>query len=131
VRILRGKDISEAGYMELVKTRRRIISEAGRAFADSDVWLLPTVPRIAPLISELVSNDAAYFQANATMLRNSSIFSFLDGCALSIPCHLPGEAPVGLMIAAPGGRDHHLLRIGMAIEAALAEAGCAIVPTLL
>jgi aspartyl-tRNA(Asn)/glutamyl-tRNA(Gln) amidotransferase subunit A len=131
VRILRGKDISQAAYLELMKTRRRIISEAGRAFADSDVWLLPTVPRIAPLISELVSNDAAYFQANTTMLRNTSIFSFLDGCALSIPCHLPGEAPVGLMLAAPGGRDKHLLRIGAAIEAALAEAGCAIIPTLL
>jgi aspartyl-tRNA(Asn)/glutamyl-tRNA(Gln) amidotransferase subunit A len=131
VRILRGKDLSQPAYLELVKTRRRIIFDAGRAFADSDVWLLPTVPQIAPLIGELVSNDAAYFHANATMLRNASIFNFLDGCALSIPCHLPGDAPVGLMIAAPGGRDQHLLRIGFAIEAALAKAGCAIVPTLL
>jgi aspartyl-tRNA(Asn)/glutamyl-tRNA(Gln) amidotransferase subunit A len=129
VRILRGKEISEADYLNLVNTRRRIIFEAERAFADADVdvWLLPTVPRIAPLISDLVSTDAAYFQANAMMLRNSSIINFLDGCALSIPCHLPGEAPVGLMLAAPGGRDHQLLRIGVAVETALANAGCAIV----
>ena len=127
VRILRGKEISHAHYLELIDARRRIISEAGRAFAEIDAWLLPTVPRIAPLISELVSDDAAYFQANASMLRNTSIVNFLDGCALSIPCHLPGEAPVGLMIAALGGQDHRLLQIGAAIEAALSNAGCAIV----
>jgi aspartyl-tRNA(Asn)/glutamyl-tRNA(Gln) amidotransferase subunit A len=129
VRILRGKDIPQEMYLDLLKTRRRIISEAGRAFAESDVWLVPTVPEIAPLISELESNDAAYFQANAAMLRNTSIFNFLDGCALSIPCHLPGEAPVGLMVAASSGRDQHLLQVGMAIEEILAKAGCAIVPT--
>lgn len=127
VRILRGKEISEGQYVELIRARRRIISDAERAFTESDVWLLPTVPRIAPLISGLVSDDAAYMQANAMMLRNSSIFNFLDGCALSIPCHLPGEAPVGLMLAAPSGRDHQLLRIGAAIEAVLVKAGCAIV----
>jgi aspartyl-tRNA(Asn)/glutamyl-tRNA(Gln) amidotransferase subunit A len=127
VRILRGKEISQAQYLELMSVRRRIISEAEHAFSDVDAWLLPTVPRIAPLIFDLVSDDAAYFQANAAMLRNTSIFNFLDGCALSIPCHLPGEAPVGLMLAALGGQDHNLLRVGAAIEAALANAGCAIV----
>jgi len=125
VRILRGKEISQAQYLDLIGARRRIVSEAERAFTDIDVLLLPTVPRIAPLISDLVSDDAAYMQANAMMLRNPSIFNFLDGCALSIPCHLSGEAPAGLMLAAPGGRDHQLLRIGAAIEATLAHAGCA------
>jgi aspartyl-tRNA(Asn)/glutamyl-tRNA(Gln) amidotransferase subunit A len=129
VRILRGKEISRQEYLDLTNTRRRIIAEAERTFADSDVWLLPTVPRMAPLISELVSDDAAYIQANATMLRNPNVFNFLDGCALSIPCHLPGDAPVGLMLAAPGGHDQQLFRIGAAIEAALADAGCAIVRT--
>jgi aspartyl-tRNA(Asn)/glutamyl-tRNA(Gln) amidotransferase subunit A len=127
MRLLRGKEISQEHFAQLMHGRRRIISEAERTFADLDVWLLPTVPRIAPLISDLVSDDVAYVQANATMLRNSSIVNFLDGCALSIPCHLPGEAPVGLMLAAPGARDHQLLRIGAAIEAVLVKAGCAIV----
>ncbi len=125
-RILRGKDMSSAEYLDLAKARRRIIFDAERAFTDSDVWLMPTVPRIAPLIAELVSSDAAYVDANAAMLRNPSIFNFLDGCALSIPCHLPGEAPVGLMVAGPRDHDRKLLRIGSAIEAALAKAGCAI-----
>ncbi len=125
VRILRGKEISQAQYLESMTARRRIMSEAERFFTDVDAWLLPTVPRIAPLISDLLPDDTAYFQANAAMLRNTSIFNFLDGCALSIPCHLPGEAPVGLMVAAPSGQDQKLLRIGAAIETALANAGCA------
>ena len=125
-RILRGKEISHAKYLQLMNARDRIIADAEQAFTDTDAWLLPTVPRIAPLISGLVSDDAAYVRANATMLRNTSIFNFIDGCVLSIPCHLPGEAPVGLMVAAPNGQDHKLIRIGAAIEAALAKAGCAI-----
>jgi aspartyl-tRNA(Asn)/glutamyl-tRNA(Gln) amidotransferase subunit A len=124
-RILRGREISQNDYLEIGRTRSRIISEAARVFEDSNVWLLPTVPVIAPLLSELAS-DEAYFEANAKMLRNPSIFNFLDGCALSIPCHLPGEAPVGLMIGAPGDQDQKVLRIGLAIEMALAKAGCAI-----
>ncbi|MGO8720781.1 MAG: amidase [Acidobacteriaceae bacterium] len=129
VRILRGREMSPADYLDLGKTRRRLISEAELVFADSDVWLMPTVPRVAPLISPLVSNDAAYFDANAAMLRNPSVFNFLDGCALTLPCHLPGEAPVGVMLAAPGGQDRKLLRMGLAIETALAKAGCATLHT--
>jgi len=53
------------------------------------------------------------------MLRNPSLINFLDGCALSIPCHRPGEAPVGLMLAAAGGADQRLLALGLALEAAL------------
>lgn len=89
-RIQRGQEMSQDNYVELGRIRHRIISDAERAFEYSDVWLLPTVPLVAPLISELVS-DNLYFEANATMLRNPSIFNFLDGCALSIPCHLPGK----------------------------------------
>jgi aspartyl-tRNA(Asn)/glutamyl-tRNA(Gln) amidotransferase subunit A len=126
VRILRGQAISYADFLALIETRRRIISEAELAFADSDLWLLPTVPRVAPLIAPLVSSDAAYVDANTAMLRNPSMINFLDGCALTIPCHLPGEAPVGLMLAAPSGRDRQLLRMGLAIETVLAHAGCAI-----
>ncbi len=125
-RIERGREISHGEYMALIEARRRIISEAERAFEDFDVWLLPTVPRIAPLIAQLVSSETAYLEANAAMLRNPSIFNFLDCCALSIPCHLAGDAPVGIMIAAPGNQDRKLLRIGCAMEAALAKAGCAI-----
>jgi aspartyl-tRNA(Asn)/glutamyl-tRNA(Gln) amidotransferase subunit A len=125
-RILRGKEMTAADYIDLLEARRRIITEASAAFRGFDALLLPTVPRIAPLIAELEASDDAYFSANAAMLRNPSVFNFLNGCALSIPCHMPGEAPVGLMIAALSMQDHTLLGVGAAIESALRSAGRAV-----
>jgi aspartyl-tRNA(Asn)/glutamyl-tRNA(Gln) amidotransferase subunit A len=53
------------------------------------------------------------------MLRNTSLFNFLDGCALSLPIHAPGEAPVGLMVVGYPREDERLLAVGLALEAAL------------
>ena len=119
-RILRGKEISAADYDELTQARREIIAEAARAFAAYDAILMPTVPCMAPRIADLEATDAAYFAANAMILRNPSVINFLDGCALSIPCHLPGQAPVGLMIAGLAMQDRNILSMGAAIESLLA-----------
>jgi aspartyl-tRNA(Asn)/glutamyl-tRNA(Gln) amidotransferase subunit A len=125
-RILRGKEMSAADYIDLVQARRQIVAEAGRALAGYDAILMPTVPRIAPRIADLQATDAAYFEANAAMLRNPSVINFLDGCALSMPCHKPGEAPVGLMIAGLAMQDEKVLSVGAAIESALAANGHAV-----
>lgn len=126
VRIMRGKEITSDEHLELMETRRTIISQADRVFTNFDIWILPTVPRIAPPIAEVAASDAAYFAANAAMLRNPGIVNFLDGCALTIPCHRPGEPPVGLTLFAPHGQDEKLLAVGLAVEAVLSKAGCAI-----
>ena len=125
-RILRGQAIADSDFRKLAVSRREIMVDAERVFAATEIWMMPTVPRIAPRIAELENSDEAYYAANAAMLRNPSIFNFLDGCAISIPCHRPGEAPVGLMLAARGGQDAFLLRVAAAVEDALARGGCAI-----
>ena len=125
-RIVRGREVSESEYAKLLKERRSVIAAAEPAFAQVDAWVMPTVPRIAPLVAELESSDEAYFDANAAMLRNPSILNFLDGCAISMPCHRPCEAPVGLMLAARGGADARLLQIACVVEGLLAGAGFAI-----
>jgi aspartyl-tRNA(Asn)/glutamyl-tRNA(Gln) amidotransferase subunit A len=125
-RIVRGREIAENEYAELLKERRSIIAAAEVAFAQVDAWVMPTVPRVAPLVAALESNDEAYFDANAAMLRNPSVINFLDGCSLSMPCHRPGEAPVGLMLSARGGADARLLQVASLVETVLAEAGLAI-----
>jgi aspartyl-tRNA(Asn)/glutamyl-tRNA(Gln) amidotransferase subunit A len=125
-RIMRGRDISESEYVELQKERRSVIAAAEVAFSQVDAWIMPTVPRIAPKVSELEASDEVYFDANGAMLRNPSVINFLDGCALSMPCHKPGEAPVGLMLAMRGGADTRLLQIALSVEDVLAKAGFAI-----
>jgi aspartyl-tRNA(Asn)/glutamyl-tRNA(Gln) amidotransferase subunit A len=125
-RILRGREMTVEDYNDLLQARRQIVADAARTFAGFDAILMPTVPRIAPRIADLEADDTAYFEANAAMLRNPSVVNFLDGCALSIPCHTPGEAPVGLMVAGLAMQDVRILSIGAAIESALAAEGRAI-----
>ncbi|MNL58508.1 amidase [compost metagenome] len=56
---------------------------------------------------------------NLRILRNAGVVNFLDGCALTLPCHAPGTAPVGLMACGAAGNDRYLLAVGAAIERAL------------
>lgn len=125
-RILRGKEMSATDYIDLLRARQSICADAAKAFSAYDAVLLPTVPRIAPRIADLQLDDTAYFDANAAFLRNPSVINFLDGCALSVPCHMHGEAPVGLMIAGLSMQDEKILSIGAAIESILAASGRAI-----
>jgi aspartyl-tRNA(Asn)/glutamyl-tRNA(Gln) amidotransferase subunit A len=43
----------------------------------------------------------------------------LDGCSISLPCHQPGAAPVGLMLSSTHGNDAALLSWAAAIETTL------------
>jgi aspartyl-tRNA(Asn)/glutamyl-tRNA(Gln) amidotransferase subunit A len=119
-RIQGGSRMGAADYIDLTQARQRWIAQVSARIAGFDALLMPTVPTIAPPIANLQTSDAAYFAANGLMLRNPSFINFLDGCALSLPCHRPGEAPVGLMLAAAAGRDHEVLALGVAVETALA-----------
>jgi amidase/aspartyl-tRNA(Asn)/glutamyl-tRNA(Gln) amidotransferase subunit A len=77
------------------------------------------VPLVAPPIAPLQADDAAFFAVNAQLLRNPSAVNFLDGCAISLPCHADGDWPVGLMLFASAGADDRLLSAALAVEALL------------
>lgn len=123
MRIRRGATMTAADYLTLLGDRRRWIAGVHQRLSDanSDTLLMPTVPVVAPLIALLEGSDELYGAANLLMLRNPTLINFLDGCALSLPCHKPGEAPVGLMLAGVHGQDERLLCLGAAVEAALAQ----------
>jgi aspartyl-tRNA(Asn)/glutamyl-tRNA(Gln) amidotransferase subunit A len=114
-----GEGLTEAGYRELVKLRERFIQSMNSAAAHYDALLMPTTPDTAPTIAEATRDDESYLRLNARMLRNASIVNLFDGCALSIPCHEPGSAPVGLMIAGSQNNDRKVLAIGLAFEEVL------------
>ncbi|MBN9323492.1 MAG: amidase, partial [Delftia acidovorans] len=121
-RILRGKDISAADYIDLLARRRQWIAAVSAQMADHDLIVMPTVPVVAPKIADLTQSDEAYFGANGLILRNPTLINFLDGCAISLPCHRAGEAPVGLSLAGLGGQDRRLLSVALAVEQLLASA---------
>jgi amidase/aspartyl-tRNA(Asn)/glutamyl-tRNA(Gln) amidotransferase subunit A len=123
-RIRRGAAIDDAALAALRARRRCFIADVGTrlAAAGAELVLSPTVPIEAPRIDDLLASDEAFFRDNALLLRNPMVVNLLDGCALSLPCQRPGDAPVGLMAWALNGQDDALLHAGLAIEAALAPA---------
>ncbi|PAT38402.1 amidase [Vandammella animalimorsus] len=121
VRIEAGARMDAADYIALRAARQHWIAQVQARLAPFDALLMPTVPHIAPPIAALQADDALYGQTNLLMLRNPTLINFLDGCALSLPCHAPGDAPVGLMLAGPALTDARILGLGLSVEAALAR----------
>jgi aspartyl-tRNA(Asn)/glutamyl-tRNA(Gln) amidotransferase subunit A len=114
-RIRRGECLSAADYVDLLATRRAMIAGFERRVAPYDALIAPTVAITPPVIADL-AGDAAYTKANMLSLRNCALINILDGCAISLPCHREGEAPVGLLLAAAGGADRRIFELAAGIE---------------
>lgn len=123
VRIRRGEKMLASDYLDLLAQRPRWIAGVQQrlAHANCDTMLMPTVPVVAPPIATLLASDDLYGSTNLLMLRNPTFINFLGGCALSLPCHRAGDAPVGLMLAGPRGHDQQVLALGFAVEQALSR----------
>jgi Asp-tRNA(Asn)/Glu-tRNA(Gln) amidotransferase A subunit family amidase len=115
-RIRPGEKITAADYIELLELRKRFIRAINSAASGYDAMLMPSTPDTAPTIAETSNDDESYFHLNGRMIRNPGIVNLFDGCALSVPCHDPGSAPVGMMIAGTQNTDLKILAIGLAVE---------------
>lgn len=120
-RIEKGAEQSAADYIDLLHHRRRLIGAADAATRGIDAVIYPTVPFVAPAI-EALADDTDYVRINTLALRNTSITNFLDRCAVSIPIHEQGDAPVGLNLTGATLGDHDLLAVANSIESLLATA---------
>ena len=118
VRIEAGASMLAADYVDLLAARRAVIAAMDAATAPYDALMLPTAPVVPPGLSDL-ADDAAYAGTNGLVLRNPSLANFLDRCAISLPAHRAGEAPVGLMLMGETGGDRRLLAVAAAVEANL------------
>ena len=118
-RIDMAKNLSGADYVDLLQLRQAYIAEVGAALAPFDAFLMPTTPCIAPTIEEVDASDEDYFRWNMRILRNVGVVNFLDGCAVSLPCHAAGTAPVGLSVCGPALSDRHILAVARVVEGCL------------
>lgn len=113
-----GRSQSAADYIDVLEARRRMHEIVHPKMRALDVLLAPTVPIVAPRLDELEQTEVSN-KINFLVLRNPALVNFLDGCAISIPIHRRGEAPVGLMLIGAPGQDRRLLAIAAQVEAAL------------
>ena len=121
MRILRGADMSAADYIDLLAARRDWIARMETRLHGFDAVLSPTVPLVAPAIARVLTDDIEFFRINGLLLRNTSVVNMLDGCAISLPCHAPGQLPVGLMLWHSALQDDAVLDLALQVETALAR----------
>ena len=120
-RLLLGANISAADYVDLLHLRQSLIASANATTSRFDALLAPTVPVVAPLIAEMEASDEFFLRMNGLLLRNCAPFNVLDRPCWSLPCHRPGDAPVGLMVIGESMGDTRLQGIGLAIETVLTD----------
>jgi len=118
LRIERGASMTAADYLDVVNARARLIASFDVRTRDCDGVVMPTVPIVPPRVADLVE-EREYNLINLLILRNTALGNFLDRCAISLPCHRPGEAPVGFMLMGETMGDARLFRIATAVEALL------------
>ena len=119
LRIERGGQMKAHEYIDLLAHRAQWIRRLEKSIMGFDAVLSPTTP-IAGIPIEQVApgneRDAEFFRINGLLLRNTSVVNTLDGCAITLPCHHPGEAPMGLMAWHAAMHDDDLLHLAQLME---------------
>jgi len=117
-RVEKGATIAAWEYAAMQEWRKEIIARFDKDTYPYDAIILPTVAITAPTMDECERDEG---NIRSKLLRNPSLFNFLDRPAITIPIHVPGEAPVGLMIVGERDQDWRLLSIAHALESVLAS----------
>ena len=119
-RMRSGADVSDQEQLDRYHEKAGIIEAFNQQFraTGADALIYPTVSCIPPAISETSTADKMR-AVNMRCLRNTATANYFDGCSISLPCHEPGKAPVGMMISSQNGDDEKLYSVAASIEACL------------
>jgi len=113
-RILRGKDMSAADYIELLAARADLEKRVAAVTSNYDAIVMPTCAIVAPTIEEVATSDG-FVKKNLLLLRNTTVGNFLDRCGISLPCHAAGELPVGFMLMGEAMADKRVLAMARSV----------------
>lgn len=112
-----GADFSALQYvrdwMHLRKLRQRYVEKT----AQYDAVIVPTSPVSPPNLQRLASDHDYYVTENLLALRNTRIGNLMGLTALSLPTRVPSA---GIMLMAAPFSERRLLRLGAAVERAIA-----------
>jgi aspartyl-tRNA(Asn)/glutamyl-tRNA(Gln) amidotransferase subunit A len=105
----------DAYYGQAQKVRTLIARDFETAFEQADVLVSPSSPFVAFGLGERVDDPMAMYVNDLCTLPAS-----LAGTpAISVPCGLADDLPVGLQIMAPALADERCFRVGAAFESAV------------
>lgn len=116
-RVVSGKEVTKKEQAARYAQKADIIERYNQSMQrlGVDALIYPTVACIPPKVSETDDPDNIG-KVNLRCLRNTSSVNYVDGCAISLPCHAEGTAPVGLMLSSVNGDDDRLLEIAATVE---------------
>ncbi|TMJ28629.1 MAG: amidase [Alphaproteobacteria bacterium] len=113
-RIMRGKEMTAADYIDLLAARSDLQKRVSAVTANYDAVIMPTCAIVAPTQDE-VSTPDGFTRKNMLLLRNTTVGNFLDRCAISLPCHAAGELPVGFMLMGEAMADKRVLAMARSV----------------
>jgi aspartyl-tRNA(Asn)/glutamyl-tRNA(Gln) amidotransferase subunit A len=109
-RVLGGKAVSAADYIDLLAQRQRAIGEFAHWMGGRDALLTPTLPITATPLADVDEVTTPL----ATWTRTAN---YLGACALSLPAGFSAEGlPVGVQVTGAAFADATLVRIGRAFQ---------------
>ena len=112
-----GKGITAQAYLNAWTALEALRARWAEEVAAYDAVLMPSVSILPPKVEELMA-DADFFAAeNMLALRNTRLGNMMGVSALTLPTGTPS---CGLMLFAPPHGEAALLRLGVAVERALA-----------
>ena len=120
-RVMRGEAMTAVDYLDTLRERAEVVEAFNRLMRNFDALLLPTAPIVAPPLADFQGDDEFFHRTQMKLLKSAGLINFVDGCAITLPIHAPGDAPVGLSLAAAGGSDEALLRLAFAVEMLLQD----------
>ncbi|WP_227269941.1 amidase [Roseobacter weihaiensis] len=112
-----GKNHSGPDYVAAWAALEQARGAYDRATSGYDAVLLPTAPILPPNLERLNGDHDYYVTENLLSLRNTRIGNLMGVCALSLPTQTPS---CGLMMMGQPNCEEALLRVGAAVERALA-----------
>lgn len=115
-RFANGANVLAADYIDLLEARARIIRDCEPLTRGFDAVVMPTVPLVPPRLADFKDNEALWLATNRCMIRNPGVANFLDRCAISLPCHETGAAPVGFSLMGETMGDRRLLAVAASVE---------------
>ena len=117
LRFRSGSNVLASDYVAAWQALDRLRAEYSEATAGYDAILMPSSPILPPNIDRLAQDHDYYVTENLLALRNTRIGNLMGACALTLPTGVPS---CGFMILCPPMGEHRLLRLGAAVENAMA-----------
>ena len=115
-RMKAGAAIPAYEYYEGMQFLQDVRKRAARVTSRYDALAFPTIAVTAPEIARFTETEEGRNDFFVIVIRNASIANLLERCALSVPCHEKGAAPVGLTLMGERMADKKILAIGRAVE---------------